>query len=112
MLSRKCPKLSAYVSACEQLREGGGWGGRNVSTDVHVLEKTYIIESTNTAYRESPTDDRTIDTSKKNMYKVYQDPWGLLYSPVLRLLSCRGSASQSQDRIFKYSARHGGISIR
>jgi hypothetical protein len=37
---------------------------------------TYIIESTNTAYREPPSDDsdRTIDTSEKSMYKVYQDP--------------------------------------
>ncbi len=61
MLSTKCPKLSAYVSACEQLREGGGWGGRNGSTDVHVLEKTDIIESTNTAYPEPPTYDGTID---------------------------------------------------
>ncbi len=109
---RKCPKLSAYVSVVSSRGNRGKVEVGNGSTAVQCayVWKTYIIESTNTAY--PPTDDRTIDTGEKNMSKVYQDPWGLLYSPVLRLLSCRGSVSQSQDRIFKYSAWHGVIFIR
>jgi hypothetical protein len=62
---RKCPKLSAYVSVVSS-RGKVEVGNGSTAVQCAYVWKTYIIESTNTAYPR--TDDRTIETSEKKKF--------------------------------------------